>query len=594
MCPTILPEEPKITLSLLSSIQIDDFLAVWDENLKQDYQKSSINTENILFEYLSQNTAPQPLRSVLSVIRKHYDAVAIVEDPYMDLEYWDSHSTYYSSSFTRYRRGCRRLHFLGKSFSAKEDIDIEDAVKGVIKCLDAGFNEKIIKRKYPCIEYFGYCVLRPTPSFVVGRTALKFDDRQPEDWPPSVKKVQAEENSIPFLTCHQTCYSNLKNATFKIEAPEFIQQDPNLGQCATASVWVSSSIMAQRHGTNHYHFGTIQKNAISIPVKEALQNVIFDSGNERAGLSIPEIINAISSTGANPLVITPSGAENAEGAFLRCTHEVYSVIESGLPALLCIENEKGDSGHVVAAVGHSLPRRIRYDNLIPLSKGLVIEGGVDLSRHFLLSSVVNLYYAHDDNYGPYNRVCFNTPSKKKGVFGKRRETTNHPCLELGRLRKKHTLNSVLAPIPAPAKSLSWRQLEYLVKYFQDQWGATMQKENKDIVFFWRSLLVSGSDFKKSVYKRNYSRQLRAWYSALHLPKFVWLYEISIADRNNIDDFFPKNGFRKIAGEFLLDATTPTTDVKLISQRIIGYYGEGESLENTPSRVHREYTCYTKS
>jgi len=77
-----------------------------------------------------------------------------------------------------------------------------------------------------------------------------------------VDLIAEEFDGRPFLKVAQPCVANLLSAHFVIDAPEFIQQDPNLGHCATASLWVTTRAMARRFGTNQYQYGTITRQAM--------------------------------------------------------------------------------------------------------------------------------------------------------------------------------------------------------------------------------------------------------------------------------------------------------------------------------------------
>ena len=60
---------------------------------------------------------------------------------------------------------------------------------------------------------------------------------------------------------------------------------------------------------------------------------------------------------------------------------------------------------------------------------------------------------------------------------------------------------------------------------------------------------------------------------MHLPKYIWLLELSIIEYGSISDYFynPDYVARPIDGEFLYDATSPPTDVRMLSAKISGIY-----------------------
>lgn len=592
-----------INLKVVTRREMDQIVELWDSHLQQDTSRvKQLPKDHPLSPFLRKNMAPDPIRSVLSSVRGHFDVFGIMESPYMDLEFWDSHTGFYGTSFTKYSQECCRLHFFSGGDHHAEKL---------VELLTSGKSEKDAKTEFPEIVYRGYCVFRPTPSHVVGRVAIEFDPSPPDVVRKGVLLTELERDGIPYLKATQTCTANLLSARFEVKTPEFIQQDPNLGYCATASLWVTSSLMSENFGTHRYRYGAITRQAIGWG-NHANSEVIHDPMSEQAGLSVSEIANGLSAIGANCLVITPTATEQPQQMFARVSHEVYSFVESGFPVLCCIENAKTGEGHVVTIVGHSLPKNLKIDNLIRASDVLRNKERQGFHRHYLLSSLVKLYYAHDDAYGPFNRmelVGGVSPVSEPGWFksfvkGKTHNSTRSgdPAIRiaLGRLRTDYLLKTSLVPVPPQIRSFGWDQLEELLLHFARYEARILeglkQDGHKKSIFVWRSLIVSGAEFKRSVWRRDYSEALKKWYAVLHLPKYVWLYEITAIDESNPSEILTIEGERPIDGEFLFDATCPKTDVMLLSERLGGsyrHYGQPEKdfLEDQHSQDCR-YECYT--
>ena len=53
-----------------------------------------------------------PLKSILKSVRTHYNAFALLENPYIDMEYIYGHAGFYDFEFNARPITCRRLHFL--------------------------------------------------------------------------------------------------------------------------------------------------------------------------------------------------------------------------------------------------------------------------------------------------------------------------------------------------------------------------------------------------------------------------------------------------------------------------------------------------
>ena len=76
----------------------------------------------------------------------------VFEYNYVDKDYQDEFSSYYSKSFKNYARRCTRLHFFSCPMPKPDPLDF---------------------RRYPAGAYLGFIVLRPTDLQRMGRTILK-------------------------------------------------------------------------------------------------------------------------------------------------------------------------------------------------------------------------------------------------------------------------------------------------------------------------------------------------------------------------------------------------------------------------------------
>ncbi len=566
-----IPKEIKI--DYFSSKNIKDFLLLWEEN---EFNINRLEDDNnhlrppfrFLIPFLKDNKNQTPIRSIFTCVADHYSAFALIEEPYLDLEFWDSYSGFYSYSFSQYQIAGKRIHFF------KGDENNSDQL---LKYLYEGETKQKIKMDLD-ISWIGYCNLRPIHSFIVGRTALRFDDQPIDEMSEKVTKFTEEKGGKPYLKATSQCTVNILNTHFSINTPEFIQQDPNIGQCATASLWVANKILAEKFGTNRLFFRSITKQAVGqwnreLEVKLNDEALTFTED----GTTVAEIKNALSATGVRILSFAQSEVESINTSFIRLTNEIYSFVESGYPVLLCIN--KNGQRHVVTVVAHCLPK-VEHMNfpsispLVPSSNYTSISTAYN-EKHYLIGNRVNVYYCHDDAYGPFNRICLikNNPKKRitqfNGIFCKNKKIKKEyidpsVMLEMGRDRKKYDLEYVIIPVHPYVKTSSTEPFKSLVSWFNDNFA--YKYRNK--VFLWRSLLIQGSDFKISIVGRCYDKEIVKWYSTLHLPKYVWLFELSILERYKINEYFYHPSFeaRYISGEFLFDATVSDYSPRMISGR----------------------------
>ena len=303
-----------IALTVVSSADIREVLKLCDGESKDVRNPATLSSGNISRKYLERNRpgAIRPIRSILTLLTSRYGAFALCETPYLDLDFWDNHSRFYAGSFTRYPVWCDRIHFFGGD---------DDQAARLCELLTQGLSAEDIARAGLSVRYLGYCIMRPTPAFVVSRTAIEFDVRDTASLPPNVWMPEEEKDSTPFLKLKYRCVSHVLNATFEIQSVEFIQQDPNLGHCGTAALWVATKAMAYRFGTNRFPYGTITRQAIGGWNRERDVNVVYDPSNMDSGVSVSEMRNALAETGANSLTFMPHSREAPTAGFARLRHE---------------------------------------------------------------------------------------------------------------------------------------------------------------------------------------------------------------------------------------------------------------------------------
>jgi hypothetical protein len=516
------------------------------------------------------------------------------ESPYRDGEFWDSHAGLYERCFVQYPVDCERLHF----FSCAQ----ERAVAGLAARLCAAFEQGLtweeILGKFPQIEYRGYCVLRPVPSCNVSRTAVKFDER-PISSPPlpgAVRFLPDEENGRPILAVYQDCPVHLLNARLTVRSPEFIQQDPHLGACATASLWVATRrISTGDASVSKFPFSAITNQAIGAWTMQTAPNVGWDPTAGDAGFSVDQVKNAVTQCGWHCVEAAPiRGSLEAQSERLRFT--IMSYLDSGFPALLFMVPHRGSLGHVVATVGYCLPSELKLETLPPFRQQILeYEDGVGIDdRHFVASGAIKVFYAHDDAYGPFNRVWYPSAHEQREKADRLlKESLPHASApELQRFTalaeaRKHCENKrpwvrrsrvgpedmwlagVLVPVPTDVRAdVNGVLINAIQQFIGDEDYATKVSTVGDPRFLWRCVLTKGADFKRTLARRGYAKQLREWYATLHLPRYVWVVEVSIFPQNDLRTLSPAKGDWLVDGEFLYDATAPYYDSHWIAGRVL--------------------------
>lgn len=156
----------------------------------------------ILGTYAS--AVPRVLQEILAQAFNRGAQMAVIEYRYLDPDYRNEHSRFYSTTFRRYPSVAHRLHFFADP--PPEELASPDR--------PASFSG---------LNYLGYCVLRPVPGAPVGRTMLA----------PPAELVDC----VTVAVCDEV---NLLGTEHKVSAAPFIAQDAQLSRCAHASVWVTA------------------------------------------------------------------------------------------------------------------------------------------------------------------------------------------------------------------------------------------------------------------------------------------------------------------------------------------------------------------
>ena len=396
-------EPSSINLTLISSKLLDEILEALHSYLFDnsgvllDKLHSKNKEIRFLIDAIRRSPEnPRPIYSILRIVRKRYFCFCIVEHPYFDLDVWASYSKVYSASFTPFRRICHRLHFF-------EGYD--DKGKNIISSLKRGkYLEEI--EKVNDIIYRGFTTIRPAGVFGIGRTSIKFDDRTPDKC-PDIEKHELEKTGIPYCKVEFPQLSNVYSTRLEIKAVPFIQQDPPIGVCAAASIWTASQVLSNRFGLNKFSYDTIAEQALyshKIPSFPTRKDNVFGPP-----FSIQNIIDVLSDTGANAIPIYAGELPSCPSPQARFRLLTYTFVESGIPPILCY------SRHAVTLFGHLLPAATDGLDSAETKAELTFGPLPYPDRHHLIGQAVQLYYAHNDAYGPFDRIRIFSDAKTRQI-----------------------------------------------------------------------------------------------------------------------------------------------------------------------------------
>lgn len=300
----------------------------------------------------------------------------VVERDYIDRDFLGDFATYHVRSFQPYRSRCIRLHFLSKGIGEKELL------------------AAMLRRTEPSAvqdAYLGFCVLRPLPLTVLGRTCLR-----PYPAKAGVRRL------YPTLYRQDV---DLFGLPLWVDTVAFQEQDKDVAACATSAIW---SVM-QCTGRRFQH-------RIPSPA-EITNSVAAGSHFERAlpnlaGLTVRQIVDALRWVGLDPALI-PLEAEAEENSDapegpgfekelrrrrLQLKIATSAYLSAGIPCLLLVGVSRKDevgiqrANHAVAVTGYRLASR-------------KIQGYGEADTLFRASRMDKLF-VHDDQVGPFARMCF--------------------------------------------------------------------------------------------------------------------------------------------------------------------------------------------
>lgn len=270
---------------------------------------------------------PDVLQSVVAQAIALGAQSAVLEYRYIDQDYRDEHSRFYSTTFRRYPSITHRLHFFRLALPAE--------------LMSADQPARFADR-----EYLGYTVLRPVPGAPVGRTMLR-----------------PHEDVESYVTCLADEAVNLLGEELEVRAAPFMAQDAQLSICAHADLWM----VLQYH---HLAFGTPR--VLPGHIADAVPN---DIGRDKpsTALSLYQISVAAGRLGLPALVYGLNPPPEGESMFrIACRY-----LNSGLPVIV------GGDGHAFVLTGYQRVRAGQPDERIRFFRHDDESGPYDAVENYL-------------------------------------------------------------------------------------------------------------------------------------------------------------------------------------------------------------------
>jgi hypothetical protein len=301
----------------------------------------------------------------LDYILNHVKALGcqtiVLENHYIDRDYIEDYSLFYSKNYRNLPNFCRRLHFFKLERSR-----LEERFKRV---LSEGKSEgrSAYKRAGAILSddaYLGFCVIKhELMGSPVGRTVLRTYGEEAAD------NHQRVFSSIRGYKAH------VLGAELKIRGLAFQQQDLGVSACATTALWSSLQQSTQFEKIRHATPAQI--------TMLASQNILpFGRALPSEGLSVGQMCQAVQALGVSPNIF------KVVGEFESACSYLHSVTLSGFAPVLVISSlDRKNESHAVTATGVKLDAS--FDSQSPVDR--IIDKAQELTA----------IYIHDDRVGPY-------------------------------------------------------------------------------------------------------------------------------------------------------------------------------------------------
>jgi len=271
---------------------------------------------------------PRLLGNLLLLSNNAGARTVVVEYRYIDADYRSEHTSFYSTTYTRYPSVAHRFHF----FAGLLPDDALDAGR------PSSFDDE---------SYLGYSVMRPVETSPVGRTLLR---------PPS--------NLRPNVTCVARDDVNLYGSDLSVLGAPFMGQDSQLSVCVHVAAWTCAYY-------HHLRFSDSPRRVVAdISRLAPLENSRLVPS---AGLTVRQLAKMLDAVELPPVVYDLGQLPPKESMpQIACRY-----LDSGLPVIVAAER------HAFVLVGYRWVRDegrrriqfIRQDDLC---------GGYELVENFNL------------------------------------------------------------------------------------------------------------------------------------------------------------------------------------------------------------------
>lgn len=405
----------------------------------------------------------------------------LIENEYLSRDFLHDFSSFYALCFNdSYQKKCKRVHFF------KSEINEEEFENDILHNTHKVINDT---------NYLGFIVIKHLPNVLFGTTILQ---------------TYSNETKIRRYLTRQY-FVHIFGKELKINSIAFQEQDSAVSACATSALWSAFQ-------KTSCIFQTPLPTPIDIT--NSAKNLFFETGRllPSSGLDHYQIGNAIKDVG---LVFELRNNENYIANITRVKGFIYSYIKSGLPILLGLEIDK-IGRHLITLLGYQ-ESKINFKRTKSIS---------------LYSEQIKMFYAHDDQVGPFSRLQFIDSIVKNNLL-----ETSWWKDKLGKRKLYAEIVSIIVPLSDKIR-ITFDDVYKIIGYFDNYLYRILL--NKECVW---DIYLSRSDIYKdeiSSNKFNIKQDLQAKILFRNLPKYIWIARALVDDLLLLEFIFDSteiaNGF----------------------------------------------------
>jgi hypothetical protein len=412
----------------------------------------------------------------------------VIEQHYIDRDFMEEHSVFYSKDLSSSVNYCRRVHFFRNTKK-----ELEAAFKRLhtlaLSREDGTFDREC--REFSEKNYIGFTVIKPLIGCPVGRTVLT---PYPRD---------SAKGYVRRFPCACNYDVHLLGIPLYVRGLAFQQQDVGVSACATTALWTSLQRARQ-----------LELSGAAAPAQITLRasqfNLPFGRPMPSEGLSLDQMSMAINSLGYSPYLFKAESFEATRAV-------LFSAISSGISAVLVLEDETRTRYHAVAVSGMAVDSS---GNLLTLNGGILDQ-----------SEGMRAIYLHDDRYGPYIKGI---PIQRKGQFHLRLIIQN--AVE-GNREETWTLTHLLIPMHSKVR-LSFGELNRasgeLADYVQALRRTVLDVGGKTALVRSTRIFRSYKYIERLLSKPETNSVVQQICSKLPLPRYLATVRMEARDLDPID------------------------------------------------------------